>query len=362
MSIYKFILTLCIATASSLIPGSGVSAQQLSLPRPLTSLLVEGAFVETGGFRFSGFQLTTPPLSGPTDLNMLQSIVIRGGDVPGYAGLAFSFGAAGITSIQQDRTLTMWFDITPIAGVVSEARIDFNAKANGLASAYAGAMVLDVTEDVITHHEPLQFKSDFGAYESNIPCVAKSFPHSVGQSVTKGRVRLTISVNSFDASSATINGLVLRFANGEDKLMGDYNLDGIVDGHDFLLWQRNLGYTDNVVADGNRSGSVDAHDLAIWRNNFGTQINPPGDFDGNGKVDGSDFLKWQRALGTNDATVDANKNGVVDRTDLSIWRDNFGTSQFSSIPIAISVPEPTSRWMLILTGITALAIFVKSYR
>jgi hypothetical protein len=54
----------------------------------------------------------------------------------------------------------------------------------------------------------------------------------------------------------------------------------------------------------------------------------PGDFDGNEIVDGTDFLLWQRQLGS-PATpagsgADGNGNGVVDGADLTVWRDHFG--------------------------------------
>jgi hypothetical protein len=54
---------------------------------------------------------------------------------------------------------------------------------------------------------------------------------------------------------------------------GDFNLDGKVDGADFLVWQRSLGAsvsTAGAGADGNGNGIVDAGDLAVWKSRFGT--------------------------------------------------------------------------------------------
>lgn len=53
---------------------------------------------------------------------------------------------------------------------------------------------------------------------------------------------------------------------------GDYDDNGIVDGTDLLLWQRQFG--DSVApagseADGDGSGSVDGGDLTVWQNHFG---------------------------------------------------------------------------------------------
>lgn len=57
------------------------------------------------------------------------------------------------------------------------------------------------------------------------------------------------------------------------SLPGDYNLDGAVDGADFLIWQRGFGSMTNLVADGNRDGAVDSLDYNIWRSNFGASAN-----------------------------------------------------------------------------------------
>jgi hypothetical protein len=51
--------------------------------------------------------------------------------------------------------------------------------------------------------------------------------------------------------------------------LGDYNADGVVEGFDFLAWQRQLGNETSVyrLADGDGSGRVDTADLGVWRQN-----------------------------------------------------------------------------------------------
>lgn len=63
------------------------------------------------------------------------------------------------------------------------------------------------------------------------------------------------------------------------------------------------------------------------------------DFDGNDVVDGADFLIWQRGFGPSGSptTGDANGNGVVDAADLAIWK-----AQFGGAPNVAAVPEPTT--------------------
>jgi glucose/arabinose dehydrogenase len=53
---------------------------------------------------------------------------------------------------------------------------------------------------------------------------------------------------------------------------GDYDRSGVVDGADFLLWQRQLGVAgpQYAGADGDGSGLVDAADLAVWSVTFGS--------------------------------------------------------------------------------------------
>ncbi|WP_428304911.1 glycosyl hydrolase [Lacipirellula sp.] len=67
----------------------------------------------------------------------------------------------------------------------------------------------------------------------------------------------------------TLNELPMMPWNLAAPRNGDFNDDGIVDGADFLLWQRELGQSGALTADGNGDGVVDADDLAIWREQFG---------------------------------------------------------------------------------------------
>jgi hypothetical protein len=77
------------------------------------------------------------------------------------------------------------------------------------------------------------------------------------------------------------------------------------------------------------------------------------DFDGNDIVDGNDFLIWQRFVGTGTLQTqgDANGDGTVNGADLQIWRDAFGQPGVASAVGAI--PEPSA---LALAGLAALAI------
>lgn len=83
------------------------------------------------------------------------------------------------------------------------------------------------------------------------------------------------------------------------------------------------------------------------------------DFNGDGVVDGTDFLVWQRGFGTTTGALlengDANRDGAVDTADLQTWREQFGRgSDAGAVLDAIaSVPEPTS---LALAGVALLGM------
>jgi hypothetical protein len=67
-----------------------------------------------------------------------------------------------------------------------------------------------------------------------------------------------------------------------------------------------------------------------------------GDFDVDGDVDGDDFLAWQRTLGATGTypVADANLNGVVDQPDLAVWQEQFGRrAELPSLPVT-AIPEP----------------------
>jgi hypothetical protein len=71
----------------------------------------------------------------------------------------------------------------------------------------------------------------------------------------------SVDMKNFDISYAVLHS------------WGDYNSDDVVDGADFLLWQRELGLPapgmPTLRADGDGSYHVDAADLSVWRQNYG---------------------------------------------------------------------------------------------
>ena len=109
--------------------------------------------------------------------------------------------------------------------------------------------------------------------------------------------------------------------------------------------------------DGVRPG--DASGYGYWRvSSYLTGFAPtagPADFDYNGVVNGADFLIWQRNFGrtgqVNNGSGDANRDGVVSGRDLATWRAAFAAGGGGGVA---GVPEPASAGLMLL----GLATFV----
>ncbi|MBX3432084.1 MAG: PEP-CTERM sorting domain-containing protein [Pirellulales bacterium] len=83
------------------------------------------------------------------------------------------------------------------------------------------------------------------------------------------------------------------------------------------------------------------------------------DFDNSDLVDGADFLTWQRNFPVNDGTAvrsdgDANLDGNVNATDLDAWKLQYGTNPNAAVAIA-AVPEPASLLLAALAGLAGCA-------
>jgi T5SS/PEP-CTERM-associated repeat protein len=94
---------------------------------------------------------------------------------------------------------------------------------------------------------------------------------------------------------------------------------------------------------------------------------PPGDFNIDGVVDAADYIVWRQTQGQTGSglAADGNSDGVVDDVDYGFWRANFGIAVgggSASGPVATvlatSVPEP-STIMLFVVGALATALCVR---
>jgi hypothetical protein len=134
-------------------------------------------------------------------------------------------------------------------------------------------------------------------------------------------------------------------ANRVAGLGGDVN--GVTWGVGETLWVRWI--------ENNDAGND--HGLAIDNLQFSTGDVPPptnnADFNGDNIVDGADFLIWQRGFGStgqpNKSTGDATGDGNVNGLDLDQWKLKFGGAP--AVAAIGAVPEPAA---LTLAGLAAI--------
>ena len=94
-------------------------------------------------------------------------------------------------------------------------------------------------------------------------------------------------------------------------------------------------------------------------------VTPPvgnnADFNGDNIVDGKDFLIWQRGFGAAGtlATGDANNDTLVNDADLTIFKTQFGTDPTPAVGAVAAIPEPTT---LALAGLAVLGTLASARR
>lgn len=116
---------------------------------------------------------------------------------------------------------------------------------------------------------------------------------------TQGDFQLDADVDAADLGVLKSN---FATASGATAAKGDANGDGAVDGADVIQWGRMLGWEARKLRPGDfqADADVDAADLAAWKSHFGALAgSDPAkcDANGDGVVDGADALLWQRQLG-----------------------------------------------------------------
>ncbi len=139
---------------------------------------------------------------------------------------------------------------------------------------------------------------------------------------------------------------------------GDFNLDGLLNCQDVDALVADIAAGLNTAAfDVSRDGLTNGADLTAWLSVAGFVNLPshnsylPGDANLDGNVDGSDFIIWNSHKFTSIAawcSGDVNADGAVDGSDFIIWNSHKFTS---SDAVISAVPEPGCLVPLLLCGL-----------
>ena len=141
----------------------------------------------------------------------------------------------------------------------------------------------------------------------------------------------------------------------------DFNADGIVDCTDIdQLINAIATQSDKPWFDMNGDGSLDLDDRDMWLASAGAENLASGgaylvgDINLDGEVDGADFLVWNANKFTSGPSWchgDLNADGQVDGSDFLSWN----AKKFESSDAVNAVPEPVGASLLLLSGIAMLA-------
>lgn len=140
---------------------------------------------------------------------------------------------------------------------------DLFALGSALVVAGAGQAVLDSYQSLLLHRGDMDGSGTTEVADVNA-LYSQFGTHSWLQDINSDG-----TVNSADVMSMVTQ--LFRSA------MGDFNLDGVVDNSDYLIWRANLGSgTLYWLGDANLNGVVDAADYTVWRDHLGFHTSPLG--------------------------------------------------------------------------------------
>jgi hypothetical protein len=161
----------------------------------------------------------------------------------------------------------------------------------------------------------------------------------------------------------TISGGIATFG---DLFFGVDSTDVIELSGTGLLRINQTYYTEELALFDISAGSILGSNLEVSTVDVGgilyTQISSftslPGDFNGDGIVDAADYTVWRDNLGAADeSTISFNGDGIggIDQNDYEVWKTKFGTTASGGLAHAI-VPEPATGLSAILAAILLLCV------
>jgi len=150
----------------------------------------------------------------------------------------------------------------------------------------------------------------------------------LGQSYTSVGKDLLWSGAADGGSGQNLEGLAL----GPQLANGNWVLLGVVDDGDL--------FSSNTIV------------------SFELSANPSADFNHDDLIDGVDFLGWQRGFGTPLGALlsegDANRDGAVNSDDLALWSTMMLGAPASLATQAVPEPSTMSLWLVAVVAFTCL--------
>lgn len=272
---------------------------------------------------------------------------------------AFATGATGSKTINVGLA-TSTSTATPglRSGTVTIDNLDVTTAGGAGRGANDGNDVANVNLGVLSHANPSfvagtdvnALSYDFGTIALGGP--AASFTFDIFNLETTAGFTAGLDLDSIVGSGATSS-----FATTLAPFMGAATLPAGT-GYGFtadletdVAGVFSATYTLNF-SDENLPGAASVGSMTLTLSGVVAAVSENADFNGDGMVDGGDFLVWQRGV-NGPASLeagDANDDGVVNGLDLAIWKEQFGTIRESA---TAAIPEPAA---IAILGVALLGL------
>jgi hypothetical protein len=167
------------------------------------------------------------------------------------------------------QTTSLTLDFGNIALGSSAPALNFGILNQVGTAGYTAALDLD---GITPSGNTSAFTTNLAPFSSLAAGAAQGFSSSfIAASVGTFSANYTLNLSDENLAGATNKTLLLTLT-GKIRLAGDFNLDGIVDGGDYLVWRRTVGQSGLAVfsgADGDGDTAIGSGDYDVWRAHFG---------------------------------------------------------------------------------------------